>query len=446
MRHLALLSIILVLACSAFAQALDVKKIGYAKIEINQTINVSFNDSTDGVEYANLTLLYPSDSQTQKVTYFESSMPYSIITTPTGQEIQFTIANPQRQNVIETRTVMEIDYRGVKVGGSGENISQDDIDLYTSQGNLVIIDQKIRDTALQMKKSTAIDTVASIVSWTNQHMTYDKAYSNKNITTPEIIRALRGTCDEFAHLSLAFSRALGIPARFPIGYVYSGQEWGLHAWVEFFVPGYGWIEADPTYNELGKIDASHVRLAYGQDQSAINQKIVVYGYRQPKAALGQDYSIGFLDTANFTGEIEMGANAAEVNRTAENITVMAKSHTPSEIFLPIELYPAQELSIENKQTTLLRVQPYGSANVTYTLDVPEGQQDIIYTYPVRISTPYADQTISFSRLVRSVQEEGNSSGQQAATGAQAALPCLPAAFALLFPLVLIAGFFTGKRE
>ncbi len=436
---------VLLVSTLAFAQVVDVKKIGYARIEINQTVGVNFANATDGVEYVNVTLLYPSDSQSQHTVFFESSLPYTFIDTPTGKEIVFSIKNPARNNTIQTRTIVEVDYRGLKVGGTNASISQDDIDTYTSQGNLVIIDDKIRSVAQEIRKDTAIDTVTSIVSWTNQHMTYDKNYSNKNITTPEIIRVLRGTCDEFAHLSLAFSRALGIPARFPIGYVYSGDEWGMHAWVEFFVPGYGWIEADPTYNEIGKIDATHVRLAYGPDQSAINEKLVVYGYRQPKATLDQNYSIGFLGTADFEKEIEFTAMAQEINSTAENITIMATSHSPSEIFLPVEIYPAQELARVGETPSIVRIQPYGQSNMTFSFAVPAGEKDIIYTYPVKITTPYGDQTVSFSRLDRSVQPDYNNTPGASGSPTQATA-CLPAAFVLLFPLALVAGGFQGKNQ
>ncbi|HQT44894.1 MAG TPA: hypothetical protein PLO51_02870, partial [Candidatus Micrarchaeota archaeon] len=201
MRHSIWLAILL-LSALAVAQTIDVMKIGYARIEINQTIGVNFANATDGVEYVNVTLLYPSDSLSQHTVFFESSLPYDIIETPTGKEITYTIKNPKQDNTIQTRTIVEVDYRSLKIGGTNASISQDDIDAYTSQGNLVIIDDKIRSVAQEIKKGTVIDTVTSIVSWTNQHMTYDKNYSNKNITTPEIIRELRGTCDELAHLSL----------------------------------------------------------------------------------------------------------------------------------------------------------------------------------------------------------------------------------------------------
>ncbi len=432
---------IMLLAISAIAQATDVKKVGYAKIEINETINVNFAEATDGVEYVNVTLLFPSDTQTQKRIFFESTSPYAIKDTENGQVIEYSIIKPKRQNTIQTRAIVEVDYRNLIVGGQNSSISQDDIDSYTSQGNLVIIDQQIRDVAHGLKQENIIDTVQSIVSWTNQHMTYDKDYSNRNITTPEIIRLRRGTCDEFAHLSLAFSRALGIPARFPIGYVYSGEEWGMHAWVEFFVPGYGWIEADPTYNELGRIDASHVRLGYGKDQSTITQKISTYGYRQPSAVLEQNYSIGFLETANFTNDVEMSASTDEISPSMQNITITVQSHTPSEIFLPVDIYPAKELALGNPASNLLRIAPYGKNNMTFSLTVPEGKKDIVYTYPVEISTPYADKTVTFTRLDRTskVQDDNANAGGNA--NAFGNTMCASIGLVALFPLLFLTGFF-----
>jgi len=64
-----------------------------------------------------------------------------------------------------------------------------------------------------------------------------------------------GYCVYFATTMVAMLRSEGVPARYTVGYTTGqqtdGEEWtvrGLdsHAWVEAYVPGYGWVEFDPT--------------------------------------------------------------------------------------------------------------------------------------------------------------------------------------------------------
>ncbi len=63
-----------------------------------------------------------------------------------------------------------------------------------------------------------------------------------------------GVCRHFASAATLLYRALGIPARYVVGYnVYAtGETWtevkgsDAHAWVEVFITGLGWVRIDPT--------------------------------------------------------------------------------------------------------------------------------------------------------------------------------------------------------
>ena len=58
-----------------------------------------------------------------------------------------------------------------------------------------------------------------------------------------------------------------IPTRYVSGYVFADE--GLrgagatHAWVEIFIPTYGWLGLDPTNNCIA--DQFHIRLAVGRN-------------------------------------------------------------------------------------------------------------------------------------------------------------------------------------
>jgi transglutaminase-like putative cysteine protease len=88
----------------------------------------------------------------------------------------------------------------------------------------------------------------------------------------DALRLRAGVCQDFAHLMLGVCRCAGIPARYVSGYFLNSQRRpdeveASHAWVEAFVPGYGWAAYDPTHRRLA--DERYVKLAVGRDYADI---------------------------------------------------------------------------------------------------------------------------------------------------------------------------------
>jgi len=96
----------------------------------------------------------------------------------------------------------------------------------------------------------------------NQQVARDIRYlirMEHGVQTPELtLQNASGSCRDSAWLLVQMLRHLGIAARFVSGYridvlgdpddpaTLVGNELELHAWVEAFVPGAGWIALDPT--------------------------------------------------------------------------------------------------------------------------------------------------------------------------------------------------------
>jgi transglutaminase-like putative cysteine protease len=107
------------------------------------------------------------------------------------------------------------------------------------------------------------------------------------VTTPlaEVLAHRRGVCQDFAHLGIGCLRALGLPARYVSGYIEteppSGEEKfagsdASHAWFAAFVPGFGWVDADPTNDQVPP--RRHVTVAWGRDYSDVSPlRGVVFG-------------------------------------------------------------------------------------------------------------------------------------------------------------------------
>ena len=89
----------------------------------------------------------------------------------------------------------------------------------------------------------------------------------------------RGNCTDFHAIFIGYARAMGIPARFAIGFPLpadrvEGQIAGYHCWAEFYAKGIGWVPVDaseaaknPNKREyfFGAHDENRVELSKNRD-------------------------------------------------------------------------------------------------------------------------------------------------------------------------------------
>jgi transglutaminase-like putative cysteine protease len=96
---------------------------------------------------------------------------------------------------------------------------------------------------------------------------YLKGITNIETTVDEILQHRAGVCQDFAHLMLHILRSCHIPCRYVSGYICPNKdgmrgEGATHAWVEAWIPGYGWAGIDPTNNVW--VTNKHVKLSVGR--------------------------------------------------------------------------------------------------------------------------------------------------------------------------------------
>ncbi len=117
-------------------------------------------------------------------------------------------------------------------------------------------------------------------------------------TTPfEVLEARRGVCQDFAGLMICLARLLNVPARYRMGYIYTGADYenkvqsdASHAWVEVYVPRVGWHGFDPTNGR--QVGADHVRVACGRN------------YRDATPTSGTIYRGGGMETLSVSVRVE----------------------------------------------------------------------------------------------------------------------------------------------
>lgn len=145
-------------------------------------------------------------------------------------------------------------------------------------------------------KSVA-DVVQACSDYVYNNFKYVKGITNIETTVDEILAHRSGVCQDFAHLMLQVLRTLKIPSRYVSGYICPNKngmrgEGATHAWVEAWLPGYGWAGIDPTNNVW--VTDKHIKLAVGRD---FNDCSPVKGAfkGQAKQKLSVFVSVGYED-------------------------------------------------------------------------------------------------------------------------------------------------------
>lgn len=98
----------------------------------------------------------------------------------------------------------------------------------------------------------------ALVGWVHGHMRPEPSLSVPSAR--EVLRSLRGDCNEHAVLLAALARAAGIPARVVAGAVYADGAFAYHAWNELWLGR--WVSADAVFGQL-PADATHLKLVEG---------------------------------------------------------------------------------------------------------------------------------------------------------------------------------------
>ena len=121
----------------------------------------------------------------------------------------------------------------------------------TSRGPLDGDVKKLADR-ITKGKSTNLLKAKAIYDWTVENMYRDPNTKGCGLgDVCELLRKPGGKCTDISSVFIALCRASGVPARevFSIRLGKKAEEditTYQHCWAEFFVPGFGWVTADPA--------------------------------------------------------------------------------------------------------------------------------------------------------------------------------------------------------
>ncbi|RYF63257.1 MAG: transglutaminase family protein [Cytophagaceae bacterium] len=142
----------------------------------------------------------------------------------------------------------------------------DDVLHYTLPSRYCQSDQ-LGDLAAQITENveSGYDQAEAIRKWINETITYQYGTSNASTSAVDTAASRVGVCRDFTHLGISLCRALNIPARMVVGYLYQLDPMDLHAWFEAYVDG-RWFTFDATQEKpLG----NRITVAYGRDAADV---------------------------------------------------------------------------------------------------------------------------------------------------------------------------------
>jgi transglutaminase-like putative cysteine protease len=105
------------------------------------------------------------------------------------------------------------------------------------------------------------ERVAGICNWIYDHLEYVSGSTDSSSTAIDVLVAGAGVCRDYAHLGIAFCRALGIPARYVSGYAVALEPPDFHGFFEAYLDD-DWFLFDAT--RMAPVDGL-VRIAAGRD-------------------------------------------------------------------------------------------------------------------------------------------------------------------------------------
>lgn len=121
---------------------------------------------------------------------------------------------------------------------------------------------------IKISTKTPLDVSIKLCEYIYNTFSYTKDITNVNTTVEEVWKLQAGVCQDFTHVLIQLLRKASIPAKYVSGYICANNngligDGATHAWVEAYIPEYGWLGLDPTNNCI--VGDKHVRIATGRD-------------------------------------------------------------------------------------------------------------------------------------------------------------------------------------
>jgi hypothetical protein len=239
------------------------------------------------------------------------------------------------------------------------------------------------------------NVVFKIALWVRDNINYtlDSLTASVSQKASWVLENREGVCDELTSLFVAMLRSLGIPAKYISGVAYTNwnniNDFSPHGWAEVYFPRFGWIPFDVTYNELGFIDATHLKLRESLDtlESSTSyewrSKNINVQTRELDIRTRVKEGIGKIKPL-----VEIKANVWEKETNFGSYNVIdAQITNRNDFYVITDLYLSKppEISLigKNKKTVLLK--PSSEKKLYWLIKVADDlSREFVYTFPIEV--------------------------------------------------------------
>jgi len=409
MRGLPFALLVLLAVCAA---AIDVqpKEVGSALVSVDLVWQIRFGSQLP-TEAAFTTFGFPVLAG-QQVDSFASDSAYLNKSDGFGNALlEFSFQPAGNEKIIH------LEARVRTSSESGRERASGDLSKYLQASPFVPLDADLRAKSFELTRGINNDFEKTVLltEWVHNYVEYDgPGFGSSVQDASSVYQNKRGTCDEFTHLLLALLRSAGIPSRFVAGLVYSGEEWGMHAWAEAAVNG-EWIPLDPTYGEAGRIDATHILFSRGLDQDDIKSEISgrasgISGFTFAGTEITPVPTVQLLEAGNFTAN-RFSLSLETTNKTVgggslENVTIVV-SAAREPMGVPLSLSTPPELQVLDSEDRLVFLSPGEEKRVTWRVLVPSDlRENYIYQYPLNVQSLGVEKTVLLEARKGGARSEG----------------------------------------
>jgi hypothetical protein len=199
--------------------------------------------------------------------------------TPTKETTKLTIPSNDNQKVehLNNKVIVTVEPVSAPAGvnfpyaGSDPTILEATKPTRFLQSNQKEIIELARRTVGRTKD--AAEAIKKIEAFVGNYIE-NKSLSVGYASAAEVAASRQGDCSEFAVLTAAMCRAVGIPAQVVVGIAYvddfaGHQGFGGHAWNQAYIGG-KWVGLDSAFKGTGRggYDAGHIALAAGGGEPA----------------------------------------------------------------------------------------------------------------------------------------------------------------------------------
>lgn len=224
------------------------------------------------------------------VAYFSMQQAHNVFTITAVSEVQLQ-ENPAQLDFYQGYTWEEVrNMLAQQQHFSQQSAETLDARQYTLDSPLVAVSAELAEYAQPSFTQGRLmtDAVNNLMQRIYKDFTFDPDFTTLATPLATVLEHRRGVCQDFAHLAIGCLRSVGLAVRYVSGYIETLPPAGeakligadaSHAWFSVYVPEQGWVDFDPTNNQMP--NTQHITLGWGRDYSDITPlKGVIFGGQQ----------------------------------------------------------------------------------------------------------------------------------------------------------------------